>query len=212
MFTEGKELETYLNGDQDRWDGRRELSEKQKGKKRDRERRKMVGRKLCDQVANSVADMAFVLGRLGVVDEGGEKEGNEENEGKEQKVAVTRVEMKKNNKVPMTKELYQKMKKAMVKELGEKDKRTVRGHRIGLEGEGTGAKVGIMWMDVQDAEFARSWSRNVEHGALEARNRVLQEEVVDEEEAYEDVGGYASGNASEEVKEGLWTKLRRRII
>lgn len=75
------------------------------------------GRGICDQKANSVADMAAVLSRLSL------KEAEE-----------AKVE---------------------------------KGHRIGLTGEGTGEKVEVLWRDLKDAEFAETWSENVEHGLLE---------------------------------------------
>jgi len=74
--------------------------------------RKVRGRKICDQKANSVADIAAVLGQLEL------QEGVEE-----------------------------------VKKGG-----------IGLHGEGSGEKVGVLWNDLNDAEYAETWSENVEHG------------------------------------------------
>jgi hypothetical protein len=74
------------------------------------------GRGICDQKANSVADMAAVLSRLNL---------NEAQEAKAEK-----------------------------------------GSRIGLIGEGTGEKVEVLWRDLKDAEFAETWSENVEHGLL----------------------------------------------
>jgi len=73
--------------------------------------------KICDQKANSVADIAAVLARLEL------QEGEEE-----------------------------------VKKGG-----------IGLKGEGTGQKVEVLWTDLNDAEFAETWSENVEHGLLRHR-------------------------------------------
>jgi hypothetical protein len=35
---------------------------------------------------------------------------------------------------------------------------------IGLKGEGTGEKVEVLWNNLNDAEFAETWSENVEHG------------------------------------------------
>jgi hypothetical protein len=82
-----------------------------------------TGRRICDQKANSVADMAAVLSRLSL------KEGQEE-----------------------------------------------EGNKIGLIGEGTGEKVEVLWRDLKDAEFAETWSENVEHGLLEmhTNNRDVQ--------------------------------------
>jgi hypothetical protein len=90
----------------------------------------MRGRKLMDQKANSVADMAFVLGRL---------EGN-----------------------------------------GEMGTEKEKGERIGLQGEGTGALVEVLWRDVLDAEFAETWSGNVVHGVLEQRARKPENIPVEE--------------------------------
>jgi len=73
--------------------------------------------KLCDQKANSVADIAAVLARLEL------QEGEEE----------------------------------------------VKKGAIGLKGEGTGQKVEVLWNDLNDAEFAETWSENVEHGLLRYR-------------------------------------------
>lgn len=73
--------------------------------------KKKRGRLLCDQKANSVADMAYVFSRLG---EGGEE-----------------------------------------------------GENIGLVGAGTGSQVKIEWWDLRDAEFAETWSANVEHETME---------------------------------------------
>jgi len=74
--------------------------------------KKVRSRKICDQKANSVADIAAVLGRL---------------------------------------ELQEVMEEA--KKGG-----------IGLQGEGSGEKVEVLWNDLNDAEFAETWSENVEHG------------------------------------------------
>jgi len=75
------------------------------------------GRGICDQKANSVADMAAVLSRLNLK--------------------------------------------------GAEEARPEKGSRIGLIGEGTGEKVEVLWRDLKDAEFAETWSENVEHGLLE---------------------------------------------
>jgi hypothetical protein len=72
--------------------------------------KKKRGRLLCDQKANSVADMAYVFSRLA---EGGED-----------------------------------------------------GENIGLMGTGSGSKVDIEWWDLRDAEFAETWSANVEHSTM----------------------------------------------
>lgn len=86
--------------------------------------RDKIPKLLCDQKANSVADMAFVFEQLGlknVVE--GEEEAN-----------------------------------------------------IGLVGARSGAGVRIEWWDLRDAEFAQTWSDNVEHVAmgqtLQTNNRI----------------------------------------
>lgn len=38
---------------------------------------------------------------------------------------------------------------------------------IGLAGAGSGAEVKILWRNVHDAEFAATWTSNVEHGEME---------------------------------------------
>jgi len=75
------------------------------------------GRGICDQKANSVADIAAVLSRLNLKDA--------------------------------------------------QEPKAKKGRRIGLIGEGTGEKVEVLWRDLKDAEFAETWSENVEHGLLE---------------------------------------------
>jgi hypothetical protein len=100
------------------------------------EKKKTRGRKICDQKANSVADIAAVLGRLDLQESGDE-----------------------------------------VKKKG-----------IGLEGEGTGQKVEVLWNDLNDAEFAETWTENVEHGVLRQptinreRNSVLGHEGINLED------------------------------
>jgi hypothetical protein len=87
--------------------------------------RDKIPKLLCDQKANSVADMAFVFERLGLRDvvAGEEEEVN-----------------------------------------------------IGLTGARTGSGVTIEWWDLRDAEFAQTWSDNVEHVAmgetLQTNNRI----------------------------------------
>lgn len=39
-------------------------------------------------------------------------------------------------------------------------------NNIGLAGEGTGKKVKVLWSDILNAEFAETWSENVEHGVM----------------------------------------------
>ena len=82
--------------------------------------------KLCDQKANSVADIAAVLARL-ELEEGGEE----------------------------------------VKKGG-----------IGLKGEGSGQKVEVLWNDLNDAEFAETWSENVEHGLWRHHNETVDLDIA----------------------------------
>ncbi|CAG8960478.1 hypothetical protein HYFRA_00008197 [Hymenoscyphus fraxineus] len=42
--------------------------------------------------------------------------------------------------------------------------------KIGLIGEGTGAKVEVKWSDIYDNAFAEKWSENVKHSVLEPYN------------------------------------------
>ena len=88
--------------------------------------KKLRGRKICDQKANSVADIAAVLEHL------------EFNEGSEE---------------------------------------AKRGG-IGLKGEGTGEKVEVLWNDLNDAEFAETWSENVEHGVWRHHNEIVDLDIA----------------------------------
>lgn len=78
-------------------------------------KKKERGRLLCDQRANSVADMAAVLSRLRL------------QEGFQRKI----------------------------------------GESVGLIGEGSGEKVLVQWGDIKNAEFAETWSENVEHATMD---------------------------------------------
>ncbi|TQS34256.1 hypothetical protein Golomagni_05368 [Golovinomyces magnicellulatus] len=101
-------------------------------------------RKICDQVANSVADIAYVLGRLKKYDAEQEEE------------------------LIQTKKPFQKRpRKSIIK----KPNRSLKFPKpppggIGLVGEGKGIPIQIQWRDIQMAEYAESWSENVEHGLL----------------------------------------------
>jgi hypothetical protein len=92
--------------------------------------KKIRGRKICDQKANSVADIAAVLGHLEAQEaaEEGKKGG------------------------------------------------------IGLKGEGTGEKVEVLWNDLNDAEFAETWSENVEHGVWRHHKNTVDLEIASEGE------------------------------
>ena len=157
-------MKEYETGGEEIWGEKGQMSdysEKQKRKKRDRERRKMRARKLMDQKANSVADMAFVLGRLGTVEQRAEERAEDERE--KEKV------LKKQKQVLTKNEVWARTKVT----------------RIGLEGEGTGAEVEVLWKDLLDAEYAKTWSGNVVHGLIEHSVRkpeiTLANEVSTEE-------------------------------
>ncbi|KAE8451959.1 hypothetical protein EG329_002123 [Mollisiaceae sp. DMI_Dod_QoI] len=84
-------------------------------------KKKIRGRLICDQKANSVADMAAVLGRL---------------------------------------ELKDRPKPEIV------NGREIWPPSVGLKREGQGVKVEVLWRDLTDAEYAETWTENVEHGVL----------------------------------------------
>ncbi|KAH8791451.1 transcriptional regulation of mitochondrial recombination-domain-containing protein [Hyaloscypha finlandica] len=105
-------LREYRRRHELEWGDEIRFHEKQPDEKLQFRSTKLRGRLICDQKANSVADIAAVLGRL------------ELQEGEE-----------------------------VMKKGG-----------IGLKGEGTGAKVEVLWNNLNDAEFAETWSENIEHG------------------------------------------------
>ncbi|KAI1005535.1 hypothetical protein K3495_g2684 [Podosphaera aphanis] len=105
--------------------------------------KKLRGRLLCDQVANSVADMAYVLGRLKAQNPDKTEEGNN---GKELKISPKRP---KGGRQPQPR-LFPKPPPG----------------GIGLIGEGTGLPVEVFWKDVKMAEYAETWTDNVVHGIL----------------------------------------------
>jgi hypothetical protein len=106
---------------------------------------KKRARALMDQRANSVADIAFVLGRLESTEKANEAHRKaveeKEKEGKGGEVGLVR-----------------KREKA-AEERGEGS--------LGLIGEGTGVEVLVEWKNLVDAEYAQTWSGNVVHGVLE---------------------------------------------
>jgi hypothetical protein len=57
---------------------------------------------------------------------------------------------------------------------------------IGLVGQGSKEEVKILWRDVNDAEFAATWTSNVEHGQLEmhTNNRALVNPLLKRREAW----------------------------
>lgn len=95
--------------------------------------KRQVGLRLCDQKANSVADMAYVFSRLAL----GE--------------AVPEV---------VTKETKREGEEGGSRVDGAG---VGSGNNIGLIGNGTGTEVKIEWWDIRDAEFAEAWSANVTH-------------------------------------------------
>jgi len=95
-------------------------------------------RKICDQRANSVADISAVLGML-------------------DSEAVVEV-AKKEDSIGLIRDAGDK--KAVKDE-------SKKGGKIGLTGEGTGVKVEVSWRNLNDAEYAETWSENVEHCILE---------------------------------------------
>ncbi|PBP22756.1 hypothetical protein BUE80_DR006387 [Diplocarpon rosae] len=115
--------------------------ESRKGGVRSRkDRNKMI----CDQKANSIADIAAVLNRLaapGTTVALPKEDGNGEAEPVLQDGAVATAEEAKavEAKPPLN---------------------------IGLIGEGSGTQVEVLWRDLHDAEFANTWELNIEHGLL----------------------------------------------
>ncbi|KAH7418404.1 transcriptional regulation of mitochondrial recombination-domain-containing protein [Cadophora sp. MPI-SDFR-AT-0126] len=101
---------------------------------------------ICDQKANSVADMAAVLNRLAVKEE--------------RKVKSKKESLKKGD------EGYDPVVAA--EEKAERMKPVPKKEKIGLIGEGEGVNVQILWGDIHDAEFAEKWAPNVEHGLMPA--------------------------------------------
>lgn len=101
-------------------------------------------RKICDQVANSVADIAYVLGRLNKHD----------------------VEQKEEH-IQKKKPFQRRPRKSVIKKPNQSfefSKPPPGG--IGLVGEGKGIPIQIQWRDIQMTEYAESWSENVVHGLL----------------------------------------------
>ncbi|KAK0129648.1 hypothetical protein ONS96_000212 [Cadophora gregata f. sp. sojae] len=99
---------------------------------------------ICDQKANSVADMAAVLNRLAA---------------KEVRVVKSKKESLKPGQ-----EGYDPVVAAAEK--AERMRIVPRVQNIGLAGEGEGVDVQILWGDLHDAEYAEKWADNVEHGLM----------------------------------------------
>ncbi|KAE9379304.1 hypothetical protein N431DRAFT_364400 [Stipitochalara longipes BDJ] len=113
--------------------------------------KKVRARKICDQKANSVADIAAVLGRLEL------QEGVDE----------------------------------------------VKTGGIGLQGEGSGEKVEVLWNDLNDAEFAETWSENVEHGVWSHHKRSVDLDL----DIVSVVGGDEEGIETQSVESGRGSKM-----
>ncbi|POS83888.1 hypothetical protein EPUL_005261 [Erysiphe pulchra] len=103
-------------------------------------------RKICDQVANSVADIAYVLGRL-----------------RQQELAVEKEEV---SKVDLRKKKFSKKPRESTSPYVSKPPPG----GIGLVGEGKGLPVQVSWRDIKMAEYAETWSDNVEHGIFGLNN------------------------------------------
>ncbi|KHJ30790.1 hypothetical protein EV44_g4739 [Erysiphe necator] len=108
--------------------------------------KKKRGRKICDQVANSVADMAYVLGRL-----------------RQQEIVLE------NEEVPKIDRRIKKYSKRPRESASPYVSKPPPGG-IGLVGEGKGLPVQVYWKDIKMAEYAETWSDNVEHGIIGLNN------------------------------------------
>ncbi|KAL2074600.1 hypothetical protein VTL71DRAFT_8378 [Oculimacula yallundae] len=109
------------------------------------------GKALCDQKANSVADMAAVLGRLAELEPLPE--------------AKPKKEVPRRGQPGYDAEVWAKEKEARRVAEEEKAKRRKRVN-IGLIGDGSGTQVEILWGNMQDAEFAHEWGPNVQHAPM----------------------------------------------
>lgn len=106
--------------------------------------RKSRGRKLCDQRANSVADISYMLSRLRLLGPG--ESFDPPAPAADSMPATTTATDKVTDVEPTTKK-----------------------GSIGLVGEGLGEQVELKWWNITDAEWASTWSDNVVHGWLEQR-------------------------------------------
>jgi hypothetical protein len=80
-----------------------------------------------------------------------------------------------------------------------KDAEGVKELRIGLKGDGSGTKIEVLWNDLNDAEFAETWSENVEHGVWRHHKHTLDVDVVPVAEGVEDGLSIEAGKGSKLV-------------
>ncbi|KAJ5042775.1 mitochondrial 54S ribosomal protein mL67 [Drepanopeziza brunnea f. sp. 'multigermtubi'] len=144
---------------------------------------KARNRLLCDQKANSIADIAAVLNRLASPMQKSTAVPKEGEEG-----AVTAQEGD-------TAETGKSAQEGAVEgsQKPEESAEVTKLPNIGLVGEGSGTRVEVLWRDLHDAEFAESWAGNIEHGKLPTpsediptwlKEKTLREkEISDAEEA-----------------------------
>ncbi|CCU82658.1 unnamed protein product [Blumeria hordei] len=148
--------------------------------------KKKRARKLCDQVANSVADMAYVLGRLDVRGPDNSDEKNELSALSTTTPSTQGISEQKSIVSSEAKSAYQ---------------------NIGLVGEGTGKPVQIHWRDIRMAEFAQSWSNNVEHGILPWQKNYRDNDIANAKKQLRKEGSLMKREPGKEKKrEGLSTK------
>lgn len=132
--------------------------------------RRQRGRMICDQKANTVADMAEVLSRLQlseVLKQAKVKKEEAELKEKEEKEKAERKAKGIVEPEPETKGAVVDAEGKPIEEKRTEEKVVVeRKKHIGLTGEGTGTEIEVLWSDLQDAEFAETWGENVLHGPL----------------------------------------------
>lgn len=102
---------------------------------------------ICDQKANSVADMAAVLSRLAFIPE---------------VVVKSKKESLKKKDPGYDPEVDKAERLARIANQPKKKE------SIGLIGDGEGKEVEVLWRDIHDAEFAAKWGDNVLHGQIPA--------------------------------------------
>ncbi len=122
-------------------------------------------RLICDQKANSVADMAAVLSML---DKSAEERAEESRleEARQERERLKAERAKEGIKVEEEVEEQDEIKGK--EEVVQPERRN---SNIGLEAEGTGEPVEILWRDLSDAEHAVSWGQNIRHGTI---NMILE--------------------------------------
>ncbi|KAG9232524.1 transcriptional regulation of mitochondrial recombination-domain-containing protein [Amylocarpus encephaloides] len=177
--------------------------------------KKKYVRKLCDQKANSIADIAYILGRLATVEEQDvaskeayeknrthkieeqEKLIKEEEEG-EKKLVESKGEDKEKARMKL-RNLNKKLNALEIPPERTSQKATPR-EKLGLHGEGQGIVVGVKWNDIFDADFAECWTENVVHDKLESmtNNRVIGKAWGREKKKAEE----AQQKAESEAKKG----------